>query len=196
MILKSRIEKKIDMRMSLIFLKEKPKAKLPINEDTCFDIFYDIYDLENTKYLYIKMKEYTAKAPFFYNRSYKLEELYNNHRIFKTCETMEDFRDNLDTLFQKNKVKIRYNEKDNDEIIIMEMDVILFAKPAKLVFELYREMVFENEKNDKLIELYKSNKNRLKQLKEINELIEKNKQNENVKTLIKLFKDLDIPGIE
>ena len=196
MVLKLRIKKEIDMRMSFKYAKEKPKAKLPINEDTCYDIFYDVYECEKTQYLYIKMTENTANAPFFYNRSYELKELYDNHRIFKTCETMEEVRDNLESLFKNNKIKLRYNEKDNDEIIIMEMDVILFAKPYKVVFELYREMVVENEKNDKLIELYKLNKKRLKQLKEIKEFIEKNKQKENVKTLIKLFKDFNIPGTE
>ena len=196
MVLKTRIKKEIDLRMSFLFSKEKPKTKLSINEYNCYDIFYDVYESEKAKYLYIIMRENTANAPFFYNRSYELKDLYENHRIFKTCETMEEVRDNLDSLFKNNKIKLRFNEKDDDEIMIMEMDVILFAKPYKIVFELYREMVVENEKDDKLIELYKLNKKKLKQLKEIQELFEKNKQNEDVQALIKLFQDFNIPGTE
>ena len=68
-ILKQSIRKEIDIKMSLVFENEKPKAILPINEDTTFDIFYNIYDADDAKYLYIKMQENTAIAPFFSNRS-------------------------------------------------------------------------------------------------------------------------------
>ena len=194
-ILKQSIRKEIDIKMSLVFENEKPKAILPINEDTTFDIFYDIYDADEAKYLYIKMQENTAIAPFFYNRSYELNELYDNHRIFKTCDTIEEVRDYIESLFQKNKIKLRYNEKDNEEIIIMEMDVVLFATPIKLKFELYREMVLGNDKDSKLIELYKINKMKLKELKKIFYLIQGNDK-EQIKQLNKLFKSFEIPGIE
>ena len=194
-ILKQSIRKEIDIKMSLVFENEKPKAILPINEDTTFDIFYDIYDADEAKYLYIKMQENTAIAPFFYNRSYELNELYGNHRIFKTCDTIEEVRDYIESLFQKNKIKLRYNEKDNEEIIIMEMDVVLFATPIKLKFELYREMVLGNDKDSKLIQLYKINKMKLKELKKIFSLIQGNDK-EQIKQLNKLFKSFEIPGIE
>ena len=194
-ILKQSIRKEIDIKMSLVFENEKPKAILPINEDTTFDIFYDIYDADEAKYLYIKMQENTAIAPFFYNRSYELKELYDNHRIFKTCDTIEEVRDYIESLFQKNKIKLRYNEKDNEEIIIMEMDVVLFATPIKLKFELYREMVLGNDKDSKLIQLYKINKMKLKELKKIYSLIQGNDK-EQIKQLNKLFKSFEIPGIE
>ena len=195
LLLKLKIRKEIDLKMSLKFEKEKPKAKLPINEDTCYDIFYDIYDSGQTKYLYIRMQENTARAPFFYNRSYELQDLYSNHRIFKTCDTMEEINVYLHSLFQKNKVNLRFNEEDNEEIIIMEMNAILFATPFKLQFELYREMVPEIEKDPKLLELYKLNKMKLKSLKEIYAFIENNKD-EITQKLKKLFKKYEIPGLE
>ena len=141
------------------------------------------------------MQENTAIAPFFYNRSYELNELYDNHRIFKTCDTIEEVRDYIESLFKKNKIKLRYNEKDNEEIIIMEMDVVLFATPIKLKFELYREMVLGNDKDSKLIQLYKINKMKLKELKKIFSLIQGNDK-EQIKQLNKLFKSFEIPGIE
>ena len=164
-LLKRSLRKDIDVKMSLVFQKRKPKAKLSINKDTSFNIYYDIYDTDNNKYLYIIMEENTATAPFFYNKSYDMEELYQNHRIFRTCESIEDVNERLNSLFEKKKIKIRYDENENEEIIIMEIDAMLFATPIKLEFKLYREMVIEKEKDNKLLELYKLNKNKLVKLK-------------------------------
>ena len=188
-------KKEIDLRMSLTVQKQDSveNAKLPINEDTSYDIFYDIWDSGTKKYLYIKLVENTANSPFFYNRSYDLEELYNNHRIFKTCDTIEEVKQRLKSLFQKNKIKLRFEE--NEDIVVMELDVMLFAKAYKLEFQLYREMIIEEEKDQELIELYNLNKNKLIQLKDIYSLIKKesgNKKND----LMNLFKKYEIPGIE
>ena len=196
MSLKISLRKDIDLKMSLKFKKRKPKAKLSINKDTSFNIYYDIYDTGNNKYLYIIMEENTATAPFFYNKSYDMEELYENHRIFRSCESIEDVSERLDTLFEKKKIKIRYDEKENEEIIIMEIDAMLFATPIKLEFQLYREMVTENEKDNKLIELYNLNKNKLIHLKEIYSVVKDNKDNKDFEKLVKLFEKFEIPGLE
>ena len=194
-IIKTNIRKKIDLKMSLLFDSKSPQFKLPIDDDTSFDIFCDVYNGETQNYLYIKMKEYTAKAPFFYNRSYELKELYENNLIFKTCDSIEEVRDYLKVLFEQNKVRLRYDEEDNQEIIIMEMDAILFADPIKIEFELYREMVPEDKKDDKLIELYEWNKNKLKKIKEIYSFIN-NEKGEDSEELIRLIERCEIPGIE
>ena len=194
-IIKTNIRKKIDLKMSLLFDSKSPQFKLPIDDDTSFDIFCDVYNGETQNYLYIKMKEYTAKAPFFYNRSYELKELYENNLIFKTCDSIEEVRDYLKVLFEQNKVRLRYDEEDNQEIIIMEMDAILFADPIKIEFELYREMVPEDKKDDKLIELYEWNKNKLKKIKEIYSFIN-NEKEEDFEELFQLFGRCEIPGIE
>ena len=194
-IIKTNIRKKIDLKMSLLFDSKSPHFILPIDDDTSFDIFCDVYNGETQNYLYIKMKEYTAKAPFFYNRSYELKELYENNLIFKTCDSIEEVRDYLKVLFEQNKVRLRYDEEDNQEIIIMEMDAILFADPIKIEFELYREMVPEDKKDDKLIELYEWNKNKLKKIKEIYSFIN-NEKEEDFEELFQLFGRCEIPGIE
>ena len=193
--LKTNIRKKIDLKMSLLFDSKSPQFKLSIDEDTSFDIFCDVYNGKTQNYLYIKMKEYTAKAPFFYNRSYELKELYENNIIFKTCDSIEEVRDYLKVLFEEKKVRLRYGDEENQEIIIMEMDAILFADPIKIEFELYREMVPEDKKDDKLIELYEWNKNKLKKLKEILSLIN-NEKGEDSEELIQLIERCQIPGIE
>ena len=195
-ILKANIMKKIDLKMSLVFDSKRPQFKLPINNDTSFDIYFDIFHGETNIYLYIKMKENSAYAPFFYNRSFEINELYENNLIFKTCDNIEEIRDYLKVLFEQNKVRLRYDENEKEEIIIMEMDAILFADPIKIEFQLYREMVIEDQKNKTLIELYDLNKFQLKKLRKIFSFIKKKKENKDIDELKKLFEKFDIPGIE
>ena len=195
-LVKLSLKKDIDLKMSLVYQKRKPKAKLSINKDTSFNIFYDVYDTGNNKYLYIIMEENTATAPFFYNKSYDMEELYQNNRMFRACESIEDVNDRLDKLFEKKKIKIRYDEKEKEEIIIMEIDAMLFATPIKLEFQLYREMVTENEKDNKLLELYKLNKDKLIKLKEIYSFVNDNKEKKDFEGLVKLFENFEIRGLE
>jgi hypothetical protein len=193
---KASIRKNIDVKMSIAFRKKPPTNKLPIDEDTSFNIIYEVYNGDESQYLYIKMEENTANAPFIYNRSYELKELHEKNKIFKSCESIEEIRDYLKELFRQNKIKIRYDKDEKEEIIIMEIDAMLFASPVKLEFELYREMILDHEKDDKLMELYKLNKEKLKTLKKVYSLFEKNKENIDCKELIEKFKNFKIPGIE
>ena len=193
---KASIRKNIDVKMSIAFRKKPPTNKLPIDEDTSFNIIYEVYNGDESQYLYIKMEENTSNAPFIYNRSYELKELHEKNKIFKSCESIEEIRDYLKELFRQNKIKIRYDKDEKEEIIIMEIDAMLFASPVKLEFELYREMILDHEKDDKLMELYKLNKEKLKTLKKVYSLFEKNKENIDCKELIEKFKNFKIPGIE
>ena len=76
------------------------------------------------------------------------------------------------------------------------MDAILFATPIKIEFQLYREMVIDEQKEDKLIELYNLNKSQLRKLKKIYSFLLQNKDNIECGKLIEEIKNYDIPGIE
>lgn len=200
MVGRNTLRKKIDIEMSLAFKKKEAKTQLEFDKDTHFNVFYDIYDTGNNKYLYIIMEENTATAPFFYNKSYDLEELYQNNIIFRACDSIEDVNDRLNSLFAKKKIKIRYDntgmETEDDDIIIMEIDATLFATPIKIEFLLYREMVIEKEKDNKLLELYKLNKKNLVKLKEIYSFVNDNKNNKEFVKLVEIFGKYQIPGLE
>jgi hypothetical protein len=130
-------------------------TQLRIDKETSFDIYYDIYSTENTDYLYIKLVENSAVAPFYYNKSYTLEELQDLHRIFKAVD-LEILKSDLSDLFKEKRVKLYYEE--NKEKVIMELDPSLFVKRHTIRFELIKEMIPEKEKDDKLLELYDINK--------------------------------------
>jgi len=172
-------------------------TELPINEDTIYKIIYDVYENEEQKYLYIKMVENTAISPFYYNRSYTLDELYKLHDIFKCCD-INEIKNHLRTLFEKNKIKLSFDK--NESIIKMELDTILFATNYKIDFLLYREMVPEEQKDQLSLDLYSINKQKLKMIKEMKAFLEQfngnQDQNKIIDDLIQKIISFDIPGVE
>ena len=138
------------------------KEALKIDEDTSFDIYYDIYD---EKYLYIKLQENTALAPFYYNVSYDIDELRVLDNIFKAIE-IDKVKGHLKDLFDNNKIKLEYKSQDK-KVIIMRLEVALFFKTYTIDFELDKVMIPENEKDEMLNKLYNRNKEKLNFAKEL-----------------------------
>ena len=191
-------KREIDLKLAPNFEKRinANKAILPIDNDTAYDIYFDICEYEENKYLYIKMIENTANAPFYYNKSYTIEDLHSLHKIFK-ADNIDEVKMDLKTLFDQKKIKLSFDK--NKEIILMELDVINFATNYKINFELYKEMIPFEEKDQRLIDLYNIEKQKLKVLKEINLLIKKIKGNKGEKDFISELKKkiafYEIPGL-
>ena len=138
------------------------KEALKIDEDTSFDIYYDIYD---EKYLYIKLQENTAIAPFYYNVSYDIDELRVLDDIFKAIE-IDKVKGHLKDLFDNNKIKLVYKSLDK-KVIIMRLEVALFFRTYTIDFELDKVMIPEDEKDEMLNKLYNRNKEKLNFAKEL-----------------------------
>ena len=138
------------------------KEALKIDEDTSFDIYYDIYD---EKYLYIKLQENTALAPFYYNVSYDIDELRVLDNIFKAIE-IDKVKGHLKDLFDNNKIKLEYKSQDK-KVIIMRLEVALFFGTYTIDFELDKVMIPEDEKDEMLNKLYNRNKEKLNFAKEL-----------------------------
>ena len=158
--MKENMKKDIDLKLAQKVTEKK--AQLKVNEDTEYNIFYDICQEDDQKFLYIKLEEITANAPFYYNRSYTIEELHAIHKIFKVFDKddFEELLSYLKDLFDNGKIKLSFADP-NEDIIEVELNVILFSKSFNLNFELYREMI-PNKKDEKMIELYELNKKNLK----------------------------------
>jgi hypothetical protein len=170
--------------------KSAYKAKLDIDEDTSFDISYDtfIYE-ENKKYIYIKLEENTAVAPFYYNRSYEINQLHKINKIFKALD-IEETKEKLKSLLDNKRVKLRYE----GDMIIMELYVDFFCEQIKIEFELYKEMVPQKEKDKKLLELYFANKKYKKKIKELKNKIlnsNQNEMNQNILNVLNEVSDLN-----
>ena len=155
-------KKELNVKMSIEVPNQENviKYQLSIDEDTGFYIYFDIYKYEEKEYLYFKMEEHTADAPFFYDVSYVKGELDTIHRIFKACD-MDQVKDHLETLFASNKVKLHYEDEEKT-MIIMEFKAILFNTEYIIPFKLQKEMIREEEKDAKMIKLYNIDKMKLK----------------------------------
>ena len=193
------IKRNIDL--TLAQKVNETKTQLKINDDTEYNIFYDICEENGEKLLYIKLEEITSDAPFYYNRSYSIEQLHKIHKIFKAFDKddFEDFLSYFKELFDKGRIKLSFVDS-NEERIKLELNAILVSRDLKLYFELYREMI-PNKKDEKLLELYELTKKKLKLLKEIKILADQfNQGNPQEKEIISKVKDIynnfEIPGIE
>ena len=193
------LERELDKEMATEVPKKETVyvERLPIDEDTSFDIYYDIYNDGNTDYLYIKMTESTAVAPFYYNRSFTIEELQELDDIFRTCE-LNEIKDHIKSLFKEKKIKLIY-DNDNKTIIKMELSVVLFVTKYKVYFKLYKQMIPEEIKDEQLLNLYEIEKSKIKMIKELASIFnsfsnqEEKAFGEKLKQLIFQF---EIPGIE
>ena len=193
------LERELDKEMATEVPKKETVyvERLPIDEDTSFDIYYDIYNDGNTDYLYIKMTESTAVAPFYYNRSFTIEELQELDDIFRTCD-LNEIKDHIKNLFKEKKIKLIY-DNDNKTIIKMELSVVLFVTKYEVYFKLYKQMIPEEMKDEQLLNLYKIEKSKIKMIKELASIFnsfsnqEEKAFGEKLKQLIFQF---EIPGFE
>ena len=184
----------------LVHDPEKDTIKLNINEDISYDINFDTYDNEDEKYFYFKMTENTADAPFYYIRSYTINDLHKLNKIYKVFEkdNLDELKHYMNTLFEKNKISLKFEQ--NEVIIKMDINAQLFANDELLFFELYKEMIPENEKDAKLLDIYTLNKKDMKCLKELTIFANNFRGNQKEMLLINQLKSIlslrEIPGIE
>lgn len=179
-------------------LPNVPTAELDLDPDTKYKITFEIY---MNKYIYFLMKETTALAPFYYNKSFLLEDLFNLNSIFKTCDTLEEVKNYIIELFSEKKIKLKKGE--DEKVIYMEIDAILFCKKRVIKLEMLKENIPDSEKDKTLLQLYTKNKKMLKKLKEIYSILSKDKKNNReyqylIDNILAMFnnKNLHIPGLE
>jgi hypothetical protein len=192
------LERDLDSKMATEVPKKETAffEKLAIDEDTSFDIYYDVYNDGNTDYLYIKMTENTAVAPFYYNRSFTIEELQELDDIFRTCD-LNEIKDHIKSLFKEKRIKLIYD--NNKEIIKMELSVVLFVTKYKIYFKLYKQMIPEEIKDEQMLNLYEIEKNKIKMIKDLASIFN-SFSNQDEKAIGEKLKELilqfEIPGIE
>jgi hypothetical protein len=143
------------------------------------------------------MTENTAIAPFYYNRSFTIEELQELDDIFRTCD-LNEIKDHIKSLFKENKIELIY-DNENKTIIKMELSVVLFVTKYKVYFKLYKQMIPEEIKDEQLLNLYEIEKNKIKMIKELASIFN-SFNNQEEKAIGEKFKELilelEIPGIE
>ena len=96
-------------------------------------------------------------------------------------------------LFKNKKVKLHYSNEEKTEII-MEIEALWFIQKINIKFELHKNMISEEEKDDLMIKLYHINKKRKKMAKLLNNYLKPNQAN--YKTIIdQLISSFDLNEI-
>lgn len=163
--------------------KDVYQKKLEIG-DSSFDLFCDVFKGKNKEYLYIKLVENSAVSPFYYNRSFTIDELKNLDVIFNVDNKMENIKELLKGVFEHQKFEIIHDE--NNESIIILLKAALFEDIRNIKIELIKEMIPQKERDSMLLNLYEIHKKKLKQGKKIYEVLLKHKG----KIEPKLFEEL------
>lgn len=181
---------------------------------TLFEIKYDIY--EGT-YLYFLAQEKDFKdknrtiAPFYFNTSFQIDELYLHNKIFRYCGGLDEVKLHFDEMFKNKKIFLKYgkNEK-NEETLKMNISCYFISRKYSIELELEKKMIPPSKKNKELCRMYLEEKKNMLKLKEIYSLIYKrlnenmnkgkNKMNENEKNILEqlifAFSKYKITGID
>ena len=176
----------------MLISKEDDEEKdiiLQANEDTSFKLNLTI---QNEKELEFLLDETTAKSPYYYKRSFPLEDFYSLHNIFRPCLSLEETLKHLLSVIHSNKMFISL--KKNGEQLEVKMNVIIFCTPYEIKFDI--ERFSKEEKSSLLVDLYGKNKNMLIKLKLLKKMINESNNLKLKNELNNLFDKFKIPGIE
>ena len=161
---------------------------LEANENTSFKLTLSIRD--NQK-LYFYLDETTALSPYYYERSFTIDELYSLHNIFRFCLSLDKVQEQLLSVIDSKKMFISL--KNDDEKLEVKMKVIAFCTPYEIKFNINRSI--KKEKNNMLVDLYNKNKNMFDKLKLIQKIVNVNNNLNQKEDLKSLFNKYEIPGI-
>ena len=162
---------------------------LQANEDTSFQLNLSI---QNKKELEFHLEETTAKSPYYYKRSFTIEDFYSLHNIFRSCLSLEETLTHLLSVIHANKMFISL--KNDGEKLEIKINVINFCTPYEIKFDIKR--FSKEEKENLLVDLYEKNKKMLIKLKFLKKIINGSNNLKLKNDLNHLFDELRIPGIE
>ena len=144
---------------------------IKLDDDTVFQFDCIVDD----DYLILKLSEIDAVAPYTYCINKTLKQMQDIHKMFKSCDNLDEVKSHIDKLFKNDKIKL---SQIKDEEIIFEFKAYFISYEDDFQIVAERKMV--NNKDSMLLKLYQIQKQELKVIKEIETYIKKNdfKKNE------------------
>ena len=101
------------------------KKQIKLDDDTLFKFDCDVED----DYLILKLSEIDALAPFIYIKKITLDELIEVHKVFKSCNNLNEVKEHIDKLFEMKKIKLSQNKREeiifNFKIFYLSFEDIL-----------------------------------------------------------------------
>ena len=136
--------------------------QIKLDEDTLFQFDCNVED----DYLILKLSEIDALAPFIYIKKITLDELIEVHKVFKSCNNLNEVKEHIDKLFEMKKIKLSQNKREE---IIFNFKIFYLSFEDKFQIIAKREMT--DDKDPMLLKLYDIQKQKLKILKEFENYI-------------------------
>ena len=138
------------------------KKQIKLDDDTLFKFDCDVED----DYLILKLSEIDALAPFIYIKKITLDELIEVHKVFKSCNNLNEVKEHIDKLFEMKKIKLSQNKREE---IIFNFKIFYLSFEDKFQIIAKREMT--DDKDPMLLKLYDIQKQKLKILNEFENYI-------------------------
>ena len=138
------------------------KKQIKLNDDTLFKFDCDVED----DYLILKLSEIDALAPFIYIKKITLDELIEVHKVFKSCNNLNEVKEHIDKLFEMKKIKLSQNKREE---IIFNFKIFYLSFEDK--FQIFAKREMTDDKDPMLLKLYDIQKQKLKILKEFENYI-------------------------
>ena len=152
-------------------IKDVPEnERIKLNDDTIFRFESSVADDS----LSLKLFEIGAFAPYIYEVILSLDELINIHKMFKSCDNIEEAKAHFDKLFELKQINLTQEEKDHITFNIKAHDI---STEQEFKIDAIRKIT--TEKDESLMKLYEIEKKQLKLWKEVEAFAEKFGSNNN-----------------
>jgi len=152
-------------------IKDVPEnERIKLNDDTIFRFESSVADDS----LSLKLFEIGSFAPYIYEVILSLDELINIHKMFKSCENIEEAKAHFDKLFELKQINLTQEEKDHITFNIKAHDI---STEQEFKIDAIRKIT--TEKDESLMKLYEIEKKQLKLWKEVEAFAEKFGSNNN-----------------
>ena len=152
-------------------IKDVPEnERIKLNDDTIFRFESSVADDS----LSLKLFEIGSFAPYIYEVILSLDELINIHKMFKSCDNIEEAKAHFDKLFELKQINLTQEEKDHITFNIKAHDI---STEQEFKIDAIRKIT--TEKDESLMKLYEIEKKQLKLWKEVEAFAEKFGSNNN-----------------
>ena len=148
-----------DIEVKEVKINDIPKERqIRLNKETLFEFFCTIEKDE----VVLKLSEISSFAPFIYLKKISLEDFQLMHKMFNSCDNVEDVQRHINTLFKNQKMTLT---QENEESLILNISAHNISQEVKIVIPIERKMT--THKDETLMKLYSIEKKEIKLLKEI-----------------------------
>ena len=148
-------------------ISNTPKEEIiELDNDTIFRFSCTI-DGESLK---LNLFEIGSFAPFIYEKLITLDEMKEQYKMFRSCDTLEDVKGHILKLFKNKKITLG-KDKDKEDTIIFHLKVYLIS--IELNIEIEANRIMTTKKDEALLNLYRIEKDGIKLLNEIDKYCKK-----------------------